>query len=245
MSWSIKCTWTRIQSYKQAAAAWQKAVVFRSAERTAENYLLVPRGLVDRRKKHLTIERTEAGDFVLRLYRHPVVTWHPDNSITIAAPRSTISTGKFANHCSPAGMHVSMWNQHLCVYVDKRTYKVVDQITFRERDGTWKADKVTSPWVKSVVNRERAKQALSEVGYEEFRAWFKVYVQMAKTPEGPSGWIDNTNIVTMVRERQWRDLLATRFQNAWSRPDQVLSEIRDAIYKECGCIDRKYVPFLG
>ena len=99
--------------------------------------------------------------------------------------------------------------------------------------------------MKSVVNRERAKQALSEVGYEEFRAWFKVYVQMAKTPEGPSGWIDNTNIVTMVRERQWRDLLATRFQNAWSRPDQVLSEIRDAIYKECGCIDRKYIPFLG
>ena len=127
MSWSIKCTWTRIQSYKQAAAAWQKAVVFRSAERTAENYLLVPRGLVDRRKKHLTIERTEAEDFVLRLYGHDVVTWHPDNSITISAPRSTISTGKFANHCSPAGMHVSMWNQHLCVYVDKRTYKVEGQ----------------------------------------------------------------------------------------------------------------------
>ena len=147
-------------------------------------------------------------------------------------------------------MHVSMWNQHLCVYVDKRTYKVMDQITFRQRDNTWKADKVTSPWVKSVVNRERAKQALGEIGYEEFRAWLKVYMQMA-TPPTERGYVSAPSklIVSMLRERsQWRELVTHQLRNNsdnWGNPDRMLHDVRQAIYREYNCIDRKYVPFLG
>jgi hypothetical protein len=130
------------------------------------------------------------------------------------------------------------------VTIDRRTYKVSDKITFRQRDNTWKPDLIT-PWSVPVVNRERAKQALNETGYGEFRAWLKVYVQMAARPDGPSGWIDNTNVVTMLRERQWRDLVACRFPEAWNSPDLMLNKIRQAIYQECGCIDHKPVPFLG
>jgi hypothetical protein len=235
MAWIISCSFPRIQSYKEAVKVWHQAVVFPRSP-------LGPRGLVDRRKKHLTIEQTEAKDIVLRLYQHPVVTWHKDNSLTIC-PYSSRSTTKFGNHCTPSGMYVG----YSSVSIGGLHYKVKDKLTFRQRDGKWKvADRnQITPWSVSVVNRERAKQALREAGYEEFRAWFKVYIQMAAKPDGQAGWIDNTNIVTMLRDRKWRDLVACRFLNSWSHPDQVLHEIRQAVYRECDCIDKKSVPFLG
>lgn len=243
MAWSIRCTFNRIESYAQAVKAWEKAVIFSRAE---EISLLAPRGLVDRRKKHLTIERTaEAEDIVLRLYGHDVVTWHKDNSLTISAPRSTVSTGKFASHCSPAGMYVSMWHACLAVTVDGRAYKVRDKITFHQRDGTWKANQVTSPWVRSSVNRERAKQALQETGYEEFRSWFRVYVQMAPRPDYPHLWNDTEKIVHLLRNRStWRELAAL-LPDAWGQPTRALETVRQAVYREYECIDRKLVPFLG
>ena len=241
MAFQVRCRFDRIQSYKDAARVWQKAVIFRNADRTADNYLLVPRGLVDRRKKHLTIERTEAEDFILRLYQHPVVTYHKDGSITICT-HPTRSTTVFGNHCTPPEMYVA----YRSVSVKGLHYKVKDKITFRQRDGLWKiADKnQIVPWSVSVVNRERAKQALNETGYSEFRLWFKTYVQMAAKPDGRGGWIDNSNIVRMLRERKWRDLVTTRFPSCWDFPDRALHEIRQAIYQECGCIDKKSVPFL-
>jgi hypothetical protein len=135
MAWAIRCNFSPIQTYAQAVKAWQKAVVF---PRDREG----PRGLVDRRKKHLTIERTAAEDIVLRLYEHPVVTWHKDHSLTICAwHRNTKSTIAFANHCTPPEMRVSSWSDCLTVTVDGRTYKA-NRTTFRPRDDTWKADQI-------------------------------------------------------------------------------------------------------
>ena len=236
MAWSIRCNFDRIQTYAQAVKAWQKAVVF---PRDREG----PRGLVDRRKKHLTVEQTEAEDIILRLYDHPVVTWHKDNSFTICGYR-TKSAVVFANHCTPAGMHVSMCGGGLAVSVDGRTYRVPDRTTFRPHDSTWKADQIT-PWSIPVVNRERAKHAFAETGYEEFRAWFKVYIQMAEKPASGYRWVSNAELVTMLRDRKWRGIVTTRFLNTWHSPDRVLSEMRQAIYQECDCIDQKSVPFLG
>jgi hypothetical protein len=240
MAWSIRCNFSRIQTYAQAVKAWQTAVIFPRSPAG-------PRGLVDRRKKHLTIERTEvAEDIILRLYGRPIVTWHKDHSLTIESYPSK-STVAFANHCTPPEMRVSQWNNCFSVTVDGRTYKVV-KTTFRPRDDTWKADQIT-PWSIPVVNRERAKQAFRETGYDEFRAWFKVYIQMAAKPDGNPlrdyAWVNNGSLVDMLCDRQWRDLIARRFPNAWNHPDRVLHEIRQAIYQVRDCIDQKSVPFLG
>jgi hypothetical protein len=246
MAWGIRCTFDRIQSYTDAARTWRSAVIFRSVNRTADNYLLVPRGLVDRRKKHLTIERTAAEDFILRLYDHPVVTWHKDGSLTLNL-HPTKSTGMFANHCTPAGMHVSCGkNRSSAILTDGLWYKASKPITFQLRDGKWKvADRSQiTPWSVPVINRERAKQAFAETGYEEFRLWFKTYIQMAERPASGYKWLSNPEIVAMVRDRKWRDLVTCRFSNTWHSPDRVLHEIRQAIYRECGCIDKKSVPFL-
>jgi hypothetical protein len=239
MPFGIRCNFPRIESYAQAVKTWRAAVVFPRDRKL--NSLVAPRGLVDTRKKHMTIARTEAEDIILRLYDHPVVTWHKDNSLTIRA-YTTRSTVIFANHCTPR-MYVSLCAGYFAVTVDGRTYKVPDEITFRERDNTWKADQIT-PWSVPVVNRERAKQAREETRYQEFRLWFLVYVQMAAPLDGGVGWHDNNSIVTMLRDRKWRELVSC-FRYSWSHPDQVLHEIRQAIYRQYGCIEHKSVPFLG
>jgi hypothetical protein len=237
MAFHVRCNFNRIQSYAQALTAWEYGVIFRNAPAL--------RGLVNKRKKHLTVRQTESGDIVLQLYGHDTVTWHKDNSVTIRA-HPTRSTIVFANHCTPMSMFVGMCGGYFSVTVDGRTYKVEDWIRFRQRDNTWKADQIT-PWSIPAVNRERARQALDETGYKEFRVWFQVYVQMAVVSQDVNPLIryrTGTEVVDLLRQRKWREL-AMCFQNSWGRPDQALDAVRQAIYHEYNCMEHKSVPFLG
>lgn len=239
MAWMIKCTFGRIQSYAQAVKAWQKGVIFRKDDPPQ-----APRGLVDKRKKHLAIERTEAGDIILRLYDHPTVTWHKDGSLTLCGYNSK-STGKFATHCTPPGFYVMGGDR---VHIDGRTYKLANKLTFYQDGDTWKVKDKSQiePWSVPVVNRARAKQALEETGYKEFRLWLTTYVQMAASPQARSGGVvPDKKLIHMLRDRSmWRELV-TYYPNAWRDPEQVLRSIRQAIYDSHGCIDKKSVPFWG
>jgi hypothetical protein len=232
MAWSIRCNFSPIHTYAQAVKAWKAAVVFPRSP-TGQ------RGLVDKRKKHLTIERTEAEDIILRLYGRPIVTWHKDNSLTIESYPSK-STVTFANHCTPPEIRIAKWNSCFAVTIDGRTYQV-QRTTFRPRDDTWKADQIT-PWSVPVVNRERAKQAFQETGYNEFRQWLIVYSQMTMERPDPTGFATKVAVITMLRDRRWRELVAHFPRRT---VDAMLSEVRQAIYHEYNCIDQKSVPFLG
>ena len=103
-------------------------------------------------------------------------------------------------------MHVSTWNNCLTVSVDGRTYKVKDKITFRQHGKPWKADQITSSWSVPFVNRKRAKQARLESGYEEFRLWFQVYIQMTARPDDQTVWSHDKSTIVMLREA--RELIA-------------------------------------
>ena len=96
----------------------------------------------------------------------------------------------------------------------------------------------------SVVNRERAKQALADVGYEEFRLWLNVYIQMATRSTQEIYGFKGTEVVVLLRDRnKWRELVARYPLN--SSADQVLRDVRQAIYVKYDCMDQKSVPFLG
>jgi hypothetical protein len=235
MAFQVRCDFTPVYSYAHAAVAWQTGVIFRRNRNG-------PRGLISTRKKHMTIEKTPAEDFILRLYKHPVVTWHKDNSFTLSLI-STRSTMLFASHCMPPSIYASICGGYASVTINGRTYKVGIATTFQQRDGTWKADRI-EPWSIPFVNRERARQVLRETGYNEFRTWLSVYVQMAAKPDGFRKYFDDGTIVDMLRNRAWRELIV-HFPGAWSSCDQVLGDLRQAIYRHYDCIERKSVEFLG
>lgn len=234
---AVRCNFSPITSYAQAVKAWNLGIILRKLR----NVDGAPRMLAAR-KKHMTVQRTEAEDIILRLYEHPVVTWHKDNSLTIQG-HTTRSTVVFANRCTPDWMFAQVYGGYFTISVHGRTYKVSDRITFRERDNTWKADQV-EPWSLPVVNRERAAQALADIGYREFRDWLKVYVQMAAVPPVPGKYVSNEDVINLLRSRMWREL-TTHFPDAWHNSNRVLQELRQAVYREYDCIECKSVPFLG
>jgi hypothetical protein len=237
MAFHVRCNFPAIHSYARALRAWHDGHVFRSSPGGA-------RGLVDGRKKHLTVEKTENQDIILRLYGHPVATWHPDNSVTIKG-WDTISTVVFARHCTPANMSARLCGGRFAIDIRDRggwrTYRA-DDITFRECDGTWKAYSKVTPWMISTVNRERAKQAREESGYNEFRAWLIVYVQMVAAPEQRN--YDNDKIALLHDRSKWRELAAC-YPEAWRNAERALESLRKTIYHQHGCIEDKPVPFLG
>ena len=238
MAFHVSCDFSHINSYARAVKAWNDGTVFRGNPGG-------PRGLVDTRKKHLTVERTEAGDVILRLYEHPVVTWHPDNSVTIKG-WDTISTVVFAKHCTPDEMSARLCGGRFAIDIRGhgkngwRTYRA-DDVTFRERDGTWKVDKAT-PWMITQVNRERAKQAREESGYDEFRAWLIVYVQMVAAPSQRS--YNKDKIELLLDRSKWREL-AAGYPEAWRNVERALESLRKTIYRQHGCFEDKPVLFLG
>ena len=67
---------------------------------------------------------------------------------------------------------------------------------------------------------------------------------MATKPFGQGEWIDDGSIVDMLKDRKWRDLVVSRYLDAWQDPDLVLHRIRAAIYHVHDCIEHKSVPFL-
>jgi hypothetical protein len=235
MAFQIRCDFNPVYSYAHAAVAWQTGAIFRR-DRNG------PRGLISTRKKHMTIEKTPAEDFILRLYKHPVVTWHKDNSFTLSLV-NTRSTMLFASHCTPPSMYVSMCGGYACVTVSGRTYKVGHATTFQKRDGTWKADRI-EPWSIPFVNRQRAAQALRETGYHEFRGWLIVYVQMAARPDLGLRLSRDEKLLDLLRSREWRELVAC-YPSAWRDIDRVLEPLRQAIYHHYNCIEHRSVEFLG
>lgn len=239
MAYHVRCNFDRINSYASAVKAWKKGVVLR---KNPEG----PRGLVNKRKR-MTVEMTAAEDVILRLYEHPVVTWHKDGSVTLSGYNS-ISTTVFARHCTPDEMSAHLHGGRFAVYIRSkggwRVYQVGNTITFRQRYGAgdWKADEITTPWKIPTVNRERAKQAREESGYNEFRAWLVIYVQMAEAPRNRSY---NKDKLALLGDRsKWREL-ATCYPEAWRNVERALESLRKTIYNQRGCIEDKSVPFLG
>jgi hypothetical protein len=145
-------------------------------------------------------------------------------------------------------MSAHLYGGQFAVYIKSRggwrIYQVGNTITFRQRygDGDWKADEITTPWKIPTINRERAKQAREESGYNEFRAWLIVYVHMSDPPLNRSYSKDK---LTLLRDRStWREL-ATCYPEAWLNVERALESLRKTIYREHGCIEDKSVPFLG
>ena len=238
---SINPNFMPIRSYDQAVKSWQSGVIFPKDRKLGD--LALPRGLVDTRKRHMTIERTATLDYILRLYSHPVVTWHQDNSVTIS-PYLSRSTVMFANCCTPISMFVALHNGQFSVTCAGRIYKVERQLTLRKRGDAWEPDQVM-PWSVPFINRERATYALRETGYKEFRLWFMTYVQMAEPPMPGYSYLDGYQMLRMLQDRnQWRELVRKCGSDAWKYPNKILDKLRHAIYREYDCVEQKNVPYL-
>lgn len=118
-------------------------------------------------------------DVLLIWYQTPVVTWHPDNSITVKADRwNTASTANFIDETT--GMSTRRFNHNMCVISTRGKEYVVPTtgLRFVKAEGAWEP---VNPEQRMVHKLNRRAYNNVRSRYAEF---IKYYMGMAKLREG-------------------------------------------------------------
>jgi hypothetical protein len=160
-----------IHGYSDAFALWRDAKRWRGQDN--------PRKLNPYSSRRVVSVRKDPDDSIaFRLYETDVVTYHPDNSLTIE-PYSSMTTTRFARAYSPSWL--STWFGSplgALVCVEDRYYQTDYQaITFVCTEGVW-APRAPRPFDVPYVDRTAGRAALRAHGYPDFRDWLWAYLPM-------------------------------------------------------------------
>lgn len=169
--WSITTTdLPRLGTYAEALRIYNKTAPWRGdADKNK-------RPLGNRRKHHMTFRQLEDGSIACKLYWTDVVTFHPDDTVTLV-PHESQSTNSFAN--TLMGWNSGLSAKFPAVVVTtpegRRVYRLKEATTFRREEGhgLWS---VATPeklgvWRDYYIDRAKAQKALHEYRYHEFVTW--------------------------------------------------------------------------
>jgi hypothetical protein len=177
----------------------------------------------EKRARQYGVRKTSGeGSIVFRLHSTDVVTWHPDNSITIEVYTSH-STAAFADCLLPSGIHTGGGMTRLVVGdgSTRKVYPIAGTVRIAPDHETIDTPVV---WEKRRVDRKVAKAVLAQTNYVEYREWWQLMTAMTKpTLKFHPYWLDWDKVEALADRNRWHDLMCT-----WSggSPDQV----RQAIY---------------
>lgn len=158
-----------IRCYSDAHQYWERIKPWRGYSPTDA------KPLAGRKAHHMTIRKLNDGSIAMRLHHTDVVTYHPDNSITIEGYAS-VSTDAFARALLPSGLSASFNNGVGFMVHTTVTRLMADKtITMRRVDGEWQATDpaMLTPFVKYSVDRKKANAALKKYEFSDFEAWIK------------------------------------------------------------------------
>jgi hypothetical protein len=123
--------------------------------------------------------RMDHGENIrFRLYRTDVVTWHPDNSVTIDGYPS-VTTGAFANMLLPRGMYLNPIARTMSLYSPESQYRWKDQRvcrddgTYRQVDGMWEPED-PAPLVFHKLDRKAARAVAKEHSLADFKRFMSI-----------------------------------------------------------------------
>ena len=201
----------------------------------------------DRSKRHTTIHFKEhqGNAIACRLHSTDVVTYEPDGRIIIDPSYVSVSTNAFANAVLPSGVMLYnkvVWTgwEHPHYWHDNPNLRGwntggKDFAVQRNLDGQWMPCEEPKPFVKRVLNRERARAALKRYNYAGFRAWRAAYLAIDQGKHKIHKWMG------------WEDILISLgSREGWARLAYAssLKEVREKIYEVEKCYDFIDVPFV-
>lgn len=192
MAFSIDTTdMSVLHDYAAALDRWSRTKPWRNGTDGNER----PLGL--RTAKHKTIRKLTDGSIACKLYSTDVVTYHPDDTITLH-PYGSVSTDKFANAILPAGIRTSFNNaqSHITLRVFEnngwsnrlyRIYRAANTFTVIRRGDSrmsWVpiAGQEIKPFEVPRMDIKAANAALKLHGFADFQAWAKSYLAIANEP---------------------------------------------------------------
>ena len=185
-------SWRGVNDYQRAFERWQKAPQWRNDAKSD----FAPRKVEvnsSKRKWSIRLLKTDGG-IACRYWEMDVVTFNPDNSITLN-PWRGMSTDAFANALTPSGISTHFNDGHgMLVSCDwngdprygedrQRIYDLRGgAVTFEKRDdGAWwprDPEKTTDVIEVARVNRKRARAALLKHDLKRFERWAQTAVMM-------------------------------------------------------------------
>lgn len=179
----------------------------------------------EKRARQYGVRKLDDGSVVFRLHSTDVVTWHPDNSVTLKVYTSQ-STQAFANCLLPYGVSTGGGMTRLEIGRDWRAnkmYPIASTVHIAPDHETIDTPLV---WEKRKTDRKVARRVLAETRYAEYREWWTLMTAMTQPNLKFGNYYRPSEMVAMLADQSfWHDLMT-----AWSggSPDAV----RYAIY---GC----------
>ena len=194
MSFQLNYNGPSLHSYQSAVRAWEQADRWRGETGEFDERKL------DGRKRHVTIRKTREGDIACKLHSTDVVTYHPDDSITIER-WSSMSTDSFARAMLPGSLYSTFLSGGCDIWI-----KPVGGSS-RFWDGDWQGWKFsgisctfvpgeegdeytyapkdlaeTEPLEHTYLDAKLAAKARAKYRWNDFTTWFKAFTTLSRNP---------------------------------------------------------------
>lgn len=233
----------RLSSYNAAVEFFAQAQTWRGDSPDGERKL-------DGAKRHTTIRKDGDGSIACRMYHTDVITYHPDNTITVV-PWGSRSTDEFFNALTRSIYGLSSSFTSGVIRVGERFYRAIDTMLIR-LDPLEMVTK-TEPFRFSTINRKRATVARKLYSYDDFAAYARMAEKMGvrAIPSGERySSLSSGGLLRMLKSREyWPHLLVPAARCLYAdvavSAALTLSDIRDAVYHEHPDVyDRTEEPYL-
>lgn len=211
-----------LSNYAEALRFWEQAGKWRGESNE--------RILDKQAKRNVTIRQTSDGSIACKLHATDVVTYHPDNTLTIR-PWMSKSTDVFAGRLLRWTTIRPSFNQGI-VRIGDVFYRANNTLELAQRDGSYVLTSTPDPFRIATVNRQEAHKVLKEYDYKAFAGWVRMVAASGVVFERKC-WHPEATEVLPDRQR-WEELL--RFESAWhSRSallvDKTLTAVRASLYQ--------------
>lgn len=220
----------RLSSYTAAVEFFAQAQTWRGDSPDGERKL-------DGNKRHATIRELSDGSIACRLHNTDVITYHPDNTITVR-PWGSRSTDEFFNALTRAIYGLQSSFTAGVIQVGGRFYRAVEKMKINVADRPEMLTK-TEPFRFDSINRKRAKAARDLYGYSDFSAYAGMAEKMGMAPVPPRErmpvFTPEARLDALKNREYWPHLLVPQSHKVFGEVVAVsaaltLSDVRQAIY---------------
>lgn len=216
----------RLSSYNAAVEFFARAKTWRGTDERK----------LDGNKRHTTIRRLYDGSIACKLHNTDVITYHPDNTITVR-PWGSRSTDEFFNSLVRGVFGLSSSFTSGVIRVGERFYRAIDTILIRLDPLEMLTQ--TEPFRFDNINRKRAKAARDLYNYSDFSAYAGMAEKMGMAPVPPRErmpvFTPEARLDALKNREYWPHLLVPQSHRVFGEVVAVsaaltLFDVRQAIY---------------
>ena len=229
-----------IRSYADAVAVWNSVKHFRGM--VAND----PRPLESRRKYHVTI-CVGAGSARLKLHGTNVVTYYDDGRLVIDNGFGSTSTENFARRLTPGGVELLSGRGTLWLYAPEahRAYNIGHgtMTLTPTSNGVWQPVN-PKPWFVPRLDKFKARKALKDYGYNQFKAWLQMRERLSVASIGFVGHFSLGDLRGGLK--RWVKAVEISQETSWQRVSSggLLGRLRDQVYVDAGALTVETKPYL-